>query len=345
MKRIGNIYKEICSFENLEKAYRKAIIGKRYKGQTMRFTANKENELDQIKRELEAMTYKQSPFHFRTIYEPKKRQIASLPIRDRIVQHAICNVIDPIIDKRLFFHSYACRKNKGMHKASDQLTTWIRETGRGGRKVYALKGDISHYFQSIDHAILKKLYREIFKDEKALTLIEAIIDSTKSDCGIPIGSLMSQLSANLVLNELDLYVKNDLRERRYMRYMDDFLIISDDLQHLRETETKIENFLRDKLALNLNPKTGIICADNGINFCGYRHYIDHKTIRRRSMVNFRKVIKAWEKGIITDDKFDRSIASWCGHTRHADSFRLRMRAWEKIESARIWKRPETLSEL
>lgn len=208
MKRSSIGIQDIATFENAEDAYRKARRCKRYREEVLRFTENKEAELCDIVQELLTGTYRQGEARRFVVYEPKKRDIYALPFRDRVVQHMINTKIEPIIEKRFYFHSYACRKNKGMHKAAAYAQECIRNRSFEDCQVYALKADIHKYFNSVDHEILKQLLTRIFKDRQLIALLFYIIDSYGEDGkGIPVGNLLSQLFANLVLNELDTFVK------------------------------------------------------------------------------------------------------------------------------------------
>lgn len=330
LKRYNNLYAKICDFGNIEKAYKKARKYKRYRPEILNFTMNKEENLVNIQNHLILKDYKQGPYRVFKIYEPKERIISALPFSDRIVQHAICNVIEPLLDKRFFYYSCACRKKKGMHMASNMITQWLRNMSYSGKPSYALKGDIHHYFQSIDHEILRKILYKIFKDKDLLWLLDLIIDSTNVNIGIPVGNLTSQVFANLYLNELDKFVKETLHIHYYIRYMDDFIILSDSKKKLHDVLNKIEDFLFENLHLQLNPKTRILNANNGIDFCGYIHWKDHIKVRKSSIKNMRRKIKAYYKGKITGDQLNKSLQSWFGHISHADTYNLRKSILENL---------------
>ena len=282
---------------------------------------------------MEAGTYRQGEARRFVVYEPKKRDIYALPFRDRVAQHMINNKIEPIVERRFYYHSYACRTDKGMHKAADYAQECIRNLSFEGKQVYILKADIHKYFNSVDHEVLKQILSGIFKDKDLLNLLYYIIDSYGEDGrGLPVGNLLSQLFANLVLNELDNFVKHELKEDKYTRYMDDFAIVSNSWEHLVEVLQKIDAFLGERLKLTLNPKTQIINAKNGFDFCGYRIYKDYRKIRKRSPKHIRAVIKAYRSGKITKEKLLMKYASWEGHAKHADTYRLRMKIKGQIEA-------------
>lgn len=204
MKRHGYLFDKITSFENLLKASRKAQRGKRFKNSTAEFNLKIESELLELQRELQEATYRIGSYKQFYIYDPKKRLINALSYRDRVAQHALCNVIEPIFDNGLIYDSYACRKDKGSHRAVSRFAMYCR------KNKYALKCDIKSYFASIDHGLLFDMIMKKIKDPDVIQLINLILDSTPSP-GIPIGNLASQIFANLYLNGLDHYLKQPSR--------------------------------------------------------------------------------------------------------------------------------------
>ena len=254
------------------------------------------------------LAYEPSKYHYFKVYEPKERQIMALPFYDRVVQHAINNVLEPIFDKRFISQSYACRKGKGIH----------------------------HYFQSIDHAVLKTEIRKVIKDAGVLALLDRIIDhngNMPDGVGIPVGNLTSQLFANIYLDALDQFIKHELGVEAYIRYMDDFVILSPDKEQLRSWLARIEQFLREELKLEFNPKTTMLAAKNGIDFVGYKHRATHRKVRKDSIKRIKRTIKKCESGKITKEQLQKSIQSWTGHAGHADSYNLRKKIETLAEAA------------
>lgn len=338
MKRIGHITnadgvqetlaEAMADYGNVQKAYNKARKCKRYRKDVLIFTNEKEENLERVRNDILGLTYEPSEYNYFKVYEPKERQIMALPFYDRVVQHSINNVLEPIFNRRFIFHSYACRKDKGMHAASDALQKLIYdwEKFHPDQPLYAIKADIHHYFQSIDHEILKAEIRKVIKDAGALALLDKIIDhngNMPDGVGIPVGNLTSQLFANIYLDKLDKYIKHTLGAKAYIRYMDDFIILSPDKDQLRELLAAIEVFLREELKLELNPKTAILAAKNGIDFVGYKHRATHRKVRRDSIKRMKQKIKKFESGKITKEQLQKSVASWTGHAGHADSYNLR----------------------
>lgn len=235
-------------------------------------------------------------------------------------------------------YEYACRKGKGMHAASDTLKEWLYEWNKyhPDQPLYAIKADIHHYFQSIDHAVLKTEIRKVIKDAGVLALLDRIIDhngNMPDGVGIPVGNLTSQLFANIYLDALDQFIKHELGVEAYIRYMDDFVILSPDKEQLRNWLARIEQFLREELKLEFNPKTTMLAAKNGIDFVGYKHRATHRKVRKDSIKRIKRTIKKCESGKITKEQLQKSIQSWTGHAGHADSYNLRKKIETLAEAA------------
>jgi len=326
VKRTNNIYESIYSFENIYLAYIEARKNKRYREDVLTFTDNLEANLITIQNELIWKMYSPGRYREFIVYEPKKRIIQAPSFKDRVVHHALCNVIEPIFDARFIYDSYACRKGKGTHAGVERIIYFLRKLARSLPRTYCLKADISSYFPSIDHTVLKTLLRKKVSCEDTLWFIDTIIDGTScgSARGIPIGALTSQLFANIYLNELDTFVKHDLRAKHYVRYVDDFIILSDSKEELWEHLGEIEIFLQDKLKLSLNHKTGIFPATLGIDFLGYRIWKDKLLLRKanihRSKRRLRKLRILHEKGEVKFEKLRSSVASWQGQCKFSKSY-------------------------
>lgn len=208
---------------------------------------------------------------------------------------------------------------------------------------HAFKGDISKYFASIPHDKLKDENRRYIGDKKALMLMDDIIDHNgilPDGVGIPVGNLTSQLFANVYGNKLDKFCKHVLHIPYFVRYMDDFIILSDDLEQLKEWVKRIEEFLENEMLLHINPKSTILYAGNGIDFCGYIHYADHKKVRKSSIRKLKQDVKAYELGKLPPEEFNRKYESRKGHLGHADTYHiakvveyeLLFYEWERLEA-------------
>jgi len=327
-KTFKNLYPRIYDFQNLHTAYMNARKGKRYKPDVLEFSARLEENLIQLQNELVWHTYQTGRYNSFYIHEPKKRLIMALPFRDRVIHHAICNIIEPIWEERFISDSYACRPGKGTHAGADCLTRFLRRCKQNWGRVYCLTADITKFFPSIDHGILKELLRKRIACPETLQLCGDIIDSTGAGTGVPIGNLTSQLFANVYLHELDELIKYTLQEKFYVRYMDDFIILSPDKKHLHYLWREIENYLQHSLRLSLNIKTQVFPVESrGIDFLGYRTWATHRRLRasnaKRAKRKIRTLQKLYLAGKISLDRITTAVRSWIAHCKHSDTYRLR----------------------
>ncbi|HUU28198.1 MAG TPA: reverse transcriptase/maturase family protein [archaeon] len=331
MKTFRNLWPRIIAFENVYNAYLKARRGKRYKHYSLAFTANAEEELWSIITDLKDKTYRPGPYYTFWINEPKKRLIAAAPFRDRVVHHAVCNVIEPLYDRTFIHDSYACRVGKGTHRAL--FRAW--EFMRGNQ--YVLKCDIRKYFPSIDHGVLKGLLRGKIACRDTLHLLEKIIEhgdtiNAVPGVGLPIGNLTSQFFANLYLNELDYYCKVDLQARCYLRYMDDFMLFSNSREYLHDCRARIREFLAG-MRLEFKPgKNNIFPVRNGFEFLGFFNRPELVRVRkegvRRHVKRLHRYRLLYNRGLLPLAKITESLVSWSAHASYANSYRLRQSlAW------------------
>ncbi len=337
-KTYSGLFEGFTTFEALHRAYGRVVKGRRHQLDVIRFETDLEANLINIQNSLLWKTYKTGPYRNFKVFEPKERDISALPIKDRIVQHALVEAIDPIWSSRFIHDTYACRPGKGAHAGADRAQLFLRQTLQESDVIYVLKADIAKYFPSICHDVLKRLLRKRIACKDTLWVIDNIIDSTLEPGdplprGIPIGNLTSQLFANIYLHELDEFVKFDLRESRYLRYMDDFAIVGSNKAHLHAVRQDIENFLHARLGLRCNHKTQIfpVSLTNGraLDFLGYRIWPTHRKIRKDSASRMRKKMKRmarhYHEGKIGLKDVDKVIMSWIGHAGHANTYRLRTR--------------------
>lgn len=334
-KTFNNLWPEITSWESLHNAWVKTAKGRTRQRDVIAFRSNLEPNLIEIHQSLIHKTYETGPYHRFHIFEPKRREISSLPLKDRVAQHALISVIEPIFDARMIDQSFACRVGKGAHKGVDTVQRYIRRVKREHGAVYALKADISKYFPSICHDALKRMLHRHITCKDTLWLIDGIIDSSAdpgalTPRGIPIGNLSSQLFANVYLNELDYFVKHTLQEPYYARYMDDFVVIHHDKFHLHKMRRAIEDFLWAELGLRTNSKTQVFPVGDGgraLDFLGYRIWPTHRALRKDSINRMKRKMKRmaakYHRGEITWDDIDPVIMSWIGHARHANTYDLR----------------------
>jgi len=293
LKRYGNLYEEIVSFENLLLASKKAFRGKRDRPKVAEFYFELEKELIHLREELLNKTYEPRLLRTFLIYEPKEREIGASDFRDRVVHHAVCNVIEPIFERSFIYHSYACWEGKGTHRAIKDAQCFSRKYR------YFLKCDIRKYFASIDHKILKLILAKKFKDPDLLRLLYIIISSSGPDSnekGLPIGSLTSQHFANLYLDVFDHYIKDSLRIKAYLRYMDDFILFSDEKPELHFLYVKMKNFLGSELQLQLKENATVLApVTDGVPFLGFRIFPNMIRLKRENKKRALKKIKLVNK--------------------------------------------------
>ena len=327
-----NLYDGLCSMENLELAFKKARKGKTLKPYVIEFEENLESNLTQLQVELMLLCYKPRPLKTFILRDPKTRKISKSDFRDRVIHHAICNIIEPFFEKMFIFDSYANRKQKGAFKAIDRFEYFVRKSSRGfTRPCYVLKADIRHYFDTVDHKVLLSILQRTIRDPKLLRLIQTVLVNHKtkeSGKGMPLGNLTSQFFANVYLNELDHYVKHILKAKYYIRYVDDFVVLHHQRTVLEQLKKKIDTFCENTLALQLHPdKSRILQLQNGVDFLGFRLYSHHKRIKKKNVKRFeRKFLRFREEyhvGKITREKVVESFEGWLAHTAHADTFKYR----------------------
>lgn len=331
MKRYGGLFERITAFDNLLLAANRAMKGKKQKRGAAAFYFGLENELLSIEKELIEGRYFPMPYRDFHVYEPKRRKICAADFRDRVVHHAICNVLEPILDRGLIFDTYACRRGKGSHAA-------VRRTqGFSRRFTYFLKCDIRGYFANVDHHVLKTLLSRRVKDTRLLDLLFVIIDHPvpqgRPGKGIPIGNLTSQLFANIYLGELDHFLKDRLAIKGYVRYMDDFLVFGADKKALRGCLTAIRKFVNGRLLLELKDEALITAPVlQGIPFLGFRVFPGTVRLDKKRLTRFRHKTRERERqyrqGWIDEDFLVNSVRSMVAHVSHANTYMMRKGLFE-----------------
>ena len=328
MKRQAGLFERIITFRNLLQAARQAARGKREKLAVAYFEFHLERELLTLQEELQTLNYRPGSFFTFEICDPKRRAICAAPFRDRVVHHAICNVLEPVFERRLIFDTYACRPRKGAHAAIGRAQQFARQYR------YFLKCDVRHYFERVDHTVLKALLARLFKDVPLLTLLHRIIDQAppgaEAGKGLPIGNLTSQHFANLYLGELDHYLKDRLPVKGYLRYMDDLLLFADDKPTLHPWLAAIGQFLQQNLRLELKEKATLLApVTEGLPFLGLRIYPGVLRLNPRTLRRFRRQVRgrerAYRAGRLDLEKLTQSVASLYAHVAHADTLPLRRR--------------------
>lgn len=300
--------------ENLFLAWKEFKRGKNKKSDVQQFEYNLESNLFQLNSELISKAYIHSDYTSFYITDPKLRHIHKANIRDRVLHHAVFRVLYPIFDKSFIFDSYSCRIGKGTHRAVKRLRQFCRKKSHNNsRNIFALKCDVRKFFDSVDHNALKFFVRRKIRDVGVLWLIDLIIDSyqTVLDKGLPIGNVTSQLFANIYLNELDYFVKRDLKLKHYLRYCDDLVILNENKEKMQKIAIVINDFLENHLKIFLHPNKIIIRKyRQGTDFLGYviRPYCI--TLRTKT------------KNRILRKTNDKNLSSYLGVLKHCDGHKI-----------------------
>lgn len=339
MKRTGNLWPQVTSWENLTEAARAAARGKRKRPDVARFLHELEPNLCKLQRELEEGAYRPGTYRTFWIRDPKPRQISAAAFRDRVVHHALTRVLEPIFEPRFTAYSFASRKGFGQHRA----LKLAREACRRYR--YVLKCDIRKYFPSIDHSILKDLIGRAIKCRKTLELVGRIIDGANEQeevieyfpgdslftpferrRGLPIGNQTSQFFANVYLNPLDHFAMRELRPALYLRYVDDFVLFGDDKLDLGSMAERIRDFLH---GLRLSPhdrKFRIYRCDEGVTLLGWRLLPGQARLARANVIRMRRRLRKmavlYHAGRLRFEDVQRRVRAWIGHAAFGDTWRL-----------------------
>lgn len=342
-KTFKRLYEQICTFEHLLAAYRRARRGKRGRPDVAAFEFRWEEQVLQLAAELREERYRPGPYRSFVVTESgKRRVISAAPFRDRVVHHALCAVLEPIFEPRFLFDSYASRPHKGTHAAIDRA----QHFARGHR--YALQVDVQQFFPSIDHAILRGMLARHIADAQIMHLIDLILAGgagTLRDAyqmtyfpgddlfalnrprGLPIGNQTSQFWANCYLHPLDLFIKQELRCRAYVRYCDDMLLFADDTATLHRWR---EAIIGRTAALRLTIHAGraqAVPVDTGLPFLGWRIFPFRRRLKRRNVVaftrRFRRLRARYAAGERSFDQMQAAVQGWIAHAAHGNTLALR----------------------
>ena len=341
MKSYWHLYEQVYDWDNLYLAYRKARKGKRGRPPAATFEFDLEANLVTLQQELREKRYEPGAYSSFYIHEPKRRLISAAPFRDRVVHHALCNVIEPIFERSFIFDSYANRAGKGTHAALDRAQQFAR------RYRYVLQCDVKQFFPSLDFAILRETLARKIADADVLWLIDRILASgvgvlseeydmewfpgddllaATRPRGLPIGNLTSQFCANCYLNPFDHFVKRDMRCGSYVRYVDDFLLFGDDKPTLWTWRQAVVERLAS-LRLTIHPGAHPRPVTEGFPFLGFVVYPAHRRLKRRKVIHFRRKLRtnmrAYRAGKMPMSKVSASVLGWINHARYGDTWRLR----------------------
>lgn len=357
MKTYYKIYNKVCLRKNLMLAFRKAKKGKSSKEYVRDFEANLDTNISKLTQELETFSYRPRPLKTFVIKDPKSRVISSSHFRDRIVHHALCNVIEPIFEKVFIHDSYANRMGKGTHRAIRRFERFKRKVSINGRLVkhaknnnmvsgYFLKADIKHYFDTVDHCTMVRIIRKAVKDENVIWLVRQILSNHNGkirDKGMPIGNLTSQLFANIYLNELDYFVKHGLKAKFYIRYMDDFIIFHKSEPVLYRHKRRIGEFLKTiKLEMH-EEKSRVYPLHKGAGFLGYRIFYNYKLLKKsniRTIYNRIEKFKTnYDEKLVSREKIMESLESWMSYARYANTLKLRRNLMKMLNKTLLEPHP------
>ncbi|MCX6719401.1 MAG: reverse transcriptase/maturase family protein [Candidatus Taylorbacteria bacterium] len=314
-------YDNIISLENIHQAWREFVNGKKNRNDVADFMLRFSNNTYNLQDDLKNKTYIHGPYEAFSVNDPKPRSIHKASVRDRLVHHAIYRILYPYFDQKFIYDSYSCRDFKGTHRALDRFRRFIWEVSRNDAKTcWVLKCDIKKFFASIDHAILIEIIKRHIADSDIVWLIQKVVESFQSTGpgkGLPLGNLTSQLLVNVYMNEFDQFVKYGLKQRYYIRYADDFVIMDRDRGVLMEVLAKVHEFLEENLKLKLHPdKTFFQTASSGIDFLGWVHFPDHRVLRTTTKKRmFRRLIAS-------DGKME-TVQSYLGMISHGNSKKLK----------------------
>jgi RNA-directed DNA polymerase len=313
VKRTGNLYEKICAWDNLERAASRARKGKRYRRYAEDFELKRESKLAHLHAQLLAGSWRPGPYTTFTIHDPKERLICAPSYPDRVVHHALCNIIAPILERTFIDHSYSCRVGLGTGAARTRCRSLVRQYS------HVLKLDVRRYFPSIDHAILKDKLVRLIKCRPTLRLCDAIIDSW-SDVGgqpvwqdgdslltpagrahgLPIGALTSQLFANLYLSRLDHHIQERLKLGGYIRYTDDLLLFSNDKRKLHQAMADVKGELRAERLLPHPTKCRVHACREGVPFLGFRYWPDRVRVLKANRLRFEKRLRGFRRTLQGD---------------------------------------------
>ncbi len=321
MKRIGNIYDKICSIENLRLADEKARKGKLRSYGVRRHDRRRDLNIQELHEKLKSGTFVTSKYEIFTLKcdNGKEREIYRLPYYpDRIVHHAIMNVLEPIWVSTFTADTYSCIKNRGIHAAVKKLQRTLKRNPQ--ETLYCLKIDVRKFYPNIDHVILKSIVRRKIKDQRLLKLLDSIIDSAP---GVPIGNYLSQYFANIYLSYFDHWIKEVVGAKHYFRYADDIVILSSSKEKLRVYLKAIREYLQAELRLEVKGNYQIFpVASRGIDFLGYVFFHSHTLLRKTIKQRFCKKVSKLNKVDIAEKKYKQKVCSWWGWAKYCDSRHL-----------------------
>lgn len=336
MRRYHNLFQTLASPEHLFLAWEAFRRGKGAREDVQRFEFALEENIFALLHDLRSRSYKHGPYHAFLVHDPKTRRIHRATVRDRVLHHALVLALNPVFEPSFIAHSFACRRGKGTHRGVRSLDAMLRSVSRNGtRACHVLKCDISRFYASVRHDTLLHILERTLCDEEMLRLVREVVSSFtagysnpgEAPRGLPLGNLTSQLFANVYLHELDMVIKHQLRVRHYVRYMDDFAIVSDDPVYLESLLPSVRMFIDRALGLTLHPrKVTIRKFRQGIDWLGYVLLPGHRGVRRSTRRRMFRVLRGrvqeCNAGVRTRESVEQSLQSYRGVLKHANTFRI-----------------------
>ena len=322
-KTIKNEYYKKLSYESLMEAHNKSKKGKGFRKEIIEFNLKQEEYIMWLYEKLKNKRYIHGAYTTFYVKEPKLRKIEKSRYTDRIVHTwLVDNFLEPTFVPQFISSSYACLKNKGMHKAALYVQNTMKHCKHIWGEYYILKMDVAKYFDNINKEILLKILQRKIKDKDLIWLIKEILFAQKREKGLEIGNYTSQMYANIYLNEVDQYIKHQLKVKYYCRYLDDSIVIVKTKQEAKQVLKKIKVFLDENLELELNKKTQIFKSKQGVNFCGYKINEYRMKIRDKGKRKLKKKIKYLKQeikqGKITSKEAKKYLAGHLGYIKYAN---------------------------
>jgi len=319
--KFNHTFEELVSIENLLEAWNEFLKGKRAKRDVQAFSLYLMDHIHGLRQGLLGRTYNHGGYYAFNICDPKPRNIHKAQVRDRLLHHAIHRILYPYFDKRFIAHSYSCQINKGTHRALRQFRRFAYKASQNNtRTCWVLKCDIRKFFANIGHNTLSQILSRYISDKNILWLLKNVIESfsTKPGVGLPLGNLTSQLFVNVYMNEFDQFVKHRIKARYYIRYADDFVILSADKKWLQTIITPIQKFLLNELKLELHPhKVSVETLGSGVDFLGWVHFFHHRVLRTTSKRRMFKKVRSNPK--------EKVLNSYLGLLRHGNTHGLKIK--------------------
>ena len=329
-------YDDHLTFDALLAAHKRACKTKKNSKEVLKFEIDLETDLANLYKKLKNETYQMGKYREFIITEPKTRIIRSLPYIDRIVhQWYIYEFIKPYIVPRFIKDTYACIDGRGTHHAIDTLQKYMRAMRRKYGTYYIVKCDIKGFFYNIDREVLFKILKRIIRDKKLLALTHKFIYEKSCDTkGLPIGNYTSQYFANIYLNGMDHYLKEKIRLKYYVRYMDDFICLVEKEEEAKELLELIRNYVEEKLHVELNEKSSYFLNHFGVEFCGFHIYEDYRMLRKRSRKKMSKKIRKWNQlykaGVLDLKEVLPSWNAWIAHSDHGSCYHLQEKFYNRM---------------